>query len=339
MNANLGTSSSTSLLSPLPGPDEDDDREPPTFGHDDLVDPDPSVVSTLVTPVAAEPAETDPPPATQATAHPTNPGEVDRLSAIWKARYLIILGTVVVAMLVYLVSNRVPAVYSSSATVSVTAASTPGGSAQDVALASNDLAAQDAQLVQTDAVLAAASKKLGVPAATLGAHLTAGTVGAQNLIQITMQSATPEEAQRAAEAVATAFQASLVQRGQQASQALQASVATQSASLNQQIQSLKLEIASNLGALPGSSQLAVLESQETQLTSLMGSMANLTANTALAVASQQPNVDIVVASTPANKVSPRPTFYAIIGGLLALLIGCQVAVVVARRRSLRTVTT
>lgn len=287
------------------------------------------------TPEEARPEE-DSPLAPAATAQPARTAEVDRLTTIWQARKPILVGTVVVALLVYLISSIVPSVYSSSATVSVTAASTPGGSAEDVALASNDLAAQDAQLVQTDSVLDAAAKTLGVPASTLAGHLSAGTVAAQNLIQITVQASSAEKAQRSSQAVAVAFQRSLVQRAQVSAFALQASVNTQSASLSQQIANLQQSIAANQGAAPGTLQLAEVESQENQLTNLMESRATLTANTAIAVASEQPDVNVVVSGTPATKVSPRPFFYALIAGLLALLVGCQLAVV-ARRRSSRGV--
>ena len=260
-------------------------------------------------------------------------GEIDRISAIWSAKYWIVLGAALVAILVFAVSSVAPAVYSSSATVSITAASTPGGSAQDVALASNDLAAQDAQLVTTDAVLTAASKVVGVPTSTLDSHVSAGTVAAQNLVQITTQASSPHKAQAWAQALAVAFQNFLVLRGRLNSAALQKSVAAQSSTLSTQIASLQAQIAANSGAAPGSAQFTELESDENQLTDLVTSKATLTSNTALAIASQQPNVDVVVAGYAATKVSPHPSLYALIGGLLALLVGCQLAVVLARRRA------
>ena len=262
-------------------------------------------------------------------------GEIDRISAIWSAKYWIVLGAALVAILVFAVSSVAPAVYSSSATVSITAASTPGGSAQDVALASNDLAAQDAQLVTTDAVLTAASKVVGVPTSTLDSHVSAGTVAAQNLVQITTQASSPHKAQAWAQALAVAFQNFLVLRGRLNSAALQKSVAAQSSTLSTQIASLQAQIAANSGAAPGSAQFTELESDENQLTDLVTSKATLTSNTALAIASQQPNVDVVVAGNAATKVSPHPSLYALIGGLLALLVGCQLAVVRARRRAVR----
>jgi capsular polysaccharide biosynthesis protein len=276
------------------------------------------------------------PPATLTQAWAVGPREVDRISAIWQARRAIIVGTAAIAILVYLLSSIVPSVYSSSATVSVTAASTPGGSAEDVALASNDLAAQDAQLVQSSSVLDTASAALGIPASTLNSHLSAGTVAAQNLIQITTQSSSPATAQRESQEVAVAFRGTLIKQAQANTAALENNINTQAASLNQQISTLQVEIAANQGAGPGTVQLAQVESEENQLTNLLTTRATLTSNTAITVASQQPNVEIVVSGTPATKISPRPTFYALIGGLLALLIACQIAVVVARRRASNT---
>jgi capsular polysaccharide biosynthesis protein len=257
----------------------------------------------------------------------------DRLTVLWRAKYVIILATVLVGSGVYFVSNAASPVYSSSATVSVTAASTPGGSAQDVALASNDLASQDAQLVVADGVLTPASKALGVPTATLSAHLTSGTINAQNIVQITVQSSNPASAQRWANGVALAFQSYLEQRGQANSAALKQSVDTQAAPLDQQIAALQQAIASTPPAAPGSAALAEVQSEENQLTEIMGSRATLEQNTALAIASQQPNIDILQSASSPTKISPRPTLYASIAALATLLLASQLAIIAARRRS------
>jgi capsular polysaccharide biosynthesis protein len=265
-------------------------------------------------------------------------GDVDRVGAIWQAKVPIVLGVVVVAVLVFLISSVAPKVYSSSATVSIAAASTPGGSAEDQALASNDLAAQDAQVVNTNAVLAAASKATGASSSELGSHLSSGTVAAQNLVQITMQSSNADQAQQWAHAVATSFKSVLLSRAATNAAELQKSVNTQAASLDSQIAGLKVQIAADGDPPAGSAALAVLESQENQLTNLETSRATLTSNTAIAVASEQPDVSIVVSGTAPVKESPKPALYALIGALIALLVGCQLAVVMARRRLARSTT-
>jgi capsular polysaccharide biosynthesis protein len=257
----------------------------------------------------------------------------DRMTAIWRAKYLIVAATVLVGALVYAVSNSVTPVYSSSAIVSVTAASTPGGSAQDVALASNDLAAQDAQSITADGVLAQASKALGVPTSTLSSHLSAGTVNAQNIVQITVQASDPATAERWVNELAVAFKAYLGQSAQANSTALQNSVAAQEAPITQQITALQRVIAAAPPAAAGSEALSQVQSEESQLTELIGTRATLQENTALAIASQQPNIDIVQTASSATKVSPRPTLYAAIAAVATLLATCQIATVVARRRS------
>ena len=258
--------------------------------------------------------------------------DVDRVSVIWHARQWIVASTLLVGVAVYLLAGMSAAVYSSSATVSITAASTPGGSAQDVALASNSLAAQDALLVTSDSVLTAAAHQLDISPSTLSSHLSSGTLSAQNLIQITAQGPSGDDAQRWTQATASAFQAYLAERAQKTSTSLRNSITAETESLDQQISLLQLVIDNAQSAAPGSAALADLQSDENQLTQLVGTRATLTANTALAIASQQPVITIVVSGTAPSKVSPRPTLYAAVAALLTLLVACQLAIFVARRK-------
>jgi capsular polysaccharide biosynthesis protein len=263
--------------------------------------------------------------------------ELDRYSALWNAKYLIVAVTLVVAAAVYLISNQLTPVYSSSATVSVTAASTPGGSAEDVALASNDLAAQDAQLIDADGVLDQASKALGASSSILAAHVTAGTVDAQNVIQITVQSADSAHAQKWANGVASAFQSFLIKRAEANSSALQNSVSQQAGPLNLQIANLKQEIAAGQSVAPGSAAFTELQSEESQLTELVTTLATLDESTALAIASEKPNVSVLQTAGAPTRISPRPLLYSSIGALLALFIVAQLVIIAARRRSNKTI--
>lgn len=276
--------------------------------------------------------------ATDDVAQPVD-HDVDRLTVIWRAKFLIVTAAVLVGALVYVGSNQLTPVYTSSATIVVTAASTPGGSAQDVALASNDLAAQDAQLVTADAVITTAAARVHVPGSTLSKHVSAGTVNAQNVVQVTVQSSNKSSAQQWANAVAQAFQAYIGLRAQVNSQALRNSVNLQAAPLDQQIAQLRSQIASAPPAAPGTEELATIQSMQGQLTQLMASRATLEENTALAIASESPNISIPTAATSATKVSPRPSLYAIVAVLLTVLVASQIAIVVARRRSTTTTPT
>lgn len=258
--------------------------------------------------------------------------EDGRLGVLWRAKYAIAGATVLVGALVYVASSLMTPVYSSSATIVVTAASTPGGSAQDVALASNDLAAQDAQLVTADAVIGAAAAKLHVSGSTLSSHVSAGTVNAQNVIQVTVQSSGKASAQQWADVIAREFQSYLVLRAQANSQALRTSVNEQAAPLDQQITQLQNEIANAPAAGPGTEALSAIQSKEGQLTQLMASRATLEENTALAIASQNPNISIPTAAGTATKLTPRPSLYALVAMVLTVLVGSQIAIVLARRR-------
>jgi DNA-binding transcriptional regulator YdaS (Cro superfamily) len=263
--------------------------------------------------------------------------DVDRVSAIWRARYAIVASTLAVGIAVYLLASASAAVYSSSSSVSITAASTPGGSAQDVALASNSLAAQDALVVTSDSVLAAAARRLGISPSTLSSHLSSGTLKSQNFVQITAQGPTRDDALRWVRATTTAFTTYLAERARRTSSSLQDSIAAQTESLNQQIALLQLVVnaAQNEYAPPGSAALVNLQSYENQLNQLVATRATLTANTALAIASQQPVITVIVSGTAPSKVSPRPTLYATVAALLTLLVACQVAIFIARRKTSR----
>ena len=263
--------------------------------------------------------------------------DVDRVSAMWRARYAIVASTLALGILVYLLSSASAVVYSSSSTVSITAASTPGGSAQDVALASNSLAAQDALLVTSDSVLAAAARHLGISPSTLSSHLSSGTLSSENLIQITTQGPTKDDALRWVQATTTAFVAYLAERARSTSSSLRNSVAAQTKTLTQQIELLQSDIDNTPSPPAGSTALTYLQSYENQLTQLIGTRATLTANTALAIASQQPVITVVVSGTSPSKVSPRPTLYATVAALLTLLVACQMAIFVARRKATRAV--
>jgi hypothetical protein len=267
----------------------------------------------------------------------TSGTDVDRVSAIWRARYAIVASTLAVGIAVYFLASASPVVYSSSSSVSITAASTPGGSAQDVALASNSLAAQDALLVTSDSVLAAAARRLGISPSTLSSHLSSGTLDSQNFIQITAQGPTSDDALQWVRATTIAFTTYLAERARTASSSLRDSIAGQTKSLNQQIALLQLavDMAQNEYAPPGSAALANLQSYENQLNQLVGTRATLTANTALTIASQQPVITVIVSGTAPSKVSPRPTLYATVAALLTLLVACQVANFVARRKTSR----
>jgi capsular polysaccharide biosynthesis protein len=264
------------------------------------------------------------------------PPDIDRLSTLWRARYLILLAVVVMGAAVYVISGATSPVYTSSATIGITAASTPGGNAQDVALASNDIAAQDAQLVKDDGVLTKASKALGVSVSTLSSHVSAGTLASQNIVQITVQSSHPALAQRWAHGIALAFQSYVLEKAQASSTSLQNSVEVQAAPLNQQISLLQLAISAASSAAPGSAAFVVLQSDESQLTGLVASRAALTESTALAIASQHPNVDILQSGTAPSKISPRPLFYGSLAALATLFVAAQLAIVAARRRGRRS---
>jgi capsular polysaccharide biosynthesis protein len=259
--------------------------------------------------------------------------EPDRVSVLWHAKYYILAVVVVVAVIVYAVSTSLTPVYSSSSTVRVAATQAPGGSASDVAAASNSLAAQYVELVNSSAVMGPAALSAHTSASNLSTHISAGTVSSQNLVRITAQSSHPAQAEAWANAAAKSLAAYITLQSAGQAKAIQSSVNSQLAPINAQIASLQRSIASqSAAAVPGTAGYLTLQSEENQLTELLASRAGLLTTTAVSIAADQPQVQVLTSASPPNKVSPKPGLYTLIAAAGALLVAGEVALVGARRR-------
>ncbi len=269
------------------------------------------------------------------TIHGTEP---DRVSILWRATPYILLVTALVALGVYGVSKSLTPLYSASATVRITATQSPGGSATDVATASNDIAAQYAELVTSAPVLDPAAKSVGATASILSAHLSAGTVSSQNLVRVKAQSASRGQSAQWANAVATSLAHYVSTQSAAQTKSVQAALDAQLKPIDANIAQLQREIAAvSSTAVAGSAGYVKLQSSESQLTELLTSRADLLTTTAVSIASDEPQVQVLSAAGPPTQVSPKPTLYTIIAALGALLIASEIALLVARRRSLRGV--
>lgn len=260
------------------------------------------------------------------------PADIDRLGVLGRTSPFILGAAVIVAIVVYLVASLATPTYSSSASVTITAASTPGGSAQDVALASNSIASQYALQVTSDQVVLQAAHSLGVSPSTLRSHTSAGTLQGQNVVQITVQGTKAATARAEANAVATAFIPYVVAQGTKAAGVLQQAVANQVQPLDLQIQALSAAVNAPGTIAPGSAAQTRLSAEEAQLTQLQATRATLTANTALAIASEEPHVALTTAATASTKVAPQPSLYAIVAFIIALLVAAQISLMLARRK-------
>src|SRR2546423_4680957 len=134
------------------------------------------------------------------------PRAPDRWTLLWRAKVWILLGTVAAGAGAYAASSRITPSYQASSLVEVSAHPQTGISPQDIATASNELAAQLAQLTRTAPVVDLAAQSLHDSAGAVGQHVVAAVLANQNLIQITAQNTTPKSTQARAAAVAEALQ-------------------------------------------------------------------------------------------------------------------------------------
>jgi capsular polysaccharide biosynthesis protein len=295
------------------------------------------LLTMLERPAAAVPA---PDPVPLAPSQPLSQGgrtldEVspDRVSVIWRAKFVIILVVVVVTLAVYAISRHITPTYSSSSTVRVSATQAPGGSASDVVSASNDLAAQYAELVTSSAVLDPAASAARTTGGELSTHISAGTVSSQNLIRVTAQSPNREQAQVWANDVASSLSTYVKDQSAQQAATIQASLTSQLRPISREISALEASIdQQSASAVAGTAGYVRVQSEESQLTELLTTRSDLLTTTAVSIAADQPQVGVLFAAGAPTQVSPKPTLYAIIAAIGSLVAACEIALARARRR-------
>ena len=129
--------------------------------------------------------------------------EPDRAALVWRCKYWIALIAVTAAAITFGISHLVPATYSSSATIRVSGQ--PVNGVLSAVTASNQLAKQYAEIVDSPAVLSAAADTLHTSTSTLRSSVSAGTVNDQNLVSISADGSSPSVAARRADVVARSF--------------------------------------------------------------------------------------------------------------------------------------
>lgn len=258
---------------------------------------------------------------------------LDRIALFWRARWRILAAVGLVAALTTLGSLLVPRVYQSSAQIMIKVPAT----SQDGVLASSGLAAQYAEVAVAAPVIDPAARRAGLDAGTLAAHTSAGTVGGQNLIQVTVQWGSRSAARRAADAVAGSLVAYIQAQVLELTKSYQTVVDTQLAPLDTQIASVQRRVLSarqSTGTSRGDeAALADLTSAQTLLTSLIDRRSALAAESALQRASLNTQAQLIGAAGPAAQVQPRPLLYGLVAAVLAVLVCAQVVVVRARNRA------
>jgi hypothetical protein len=243
----------------------------------------------------------------------------------WMQRTIaVVLIAVLVAAVVYLISDVFHARYESSAIVRVSVQTTSGISDPAVT-AANDLASQYAQLAPTAPVVDGAAAALGLPSGDLSGAVTAGTVAAQNLVRITATGSSPAQAQARATAVAEAFVTYVTRLDRQQAHAYEQAVTSKLEPLKREIAAARLRLQSaNVETQHNASVLlsSLVVQEESVLSSVAGS-----------AAAAQPTLQLVAPGGPATKASPKPELYAAVGFLVTLLLLGRFLYVLGTRRS------
>ena len=246
-----------------------------------------------------------------------------------------LLVAVVIGAIVYVVSDSLTKSYHASGTFRVTVPNQQGIN-DTVVTAANDLATQYVQLVSSAPVVDRAAKRLGVAPSSLNGSITASTVAAQNIVQVTASSHSPSIASARASAATYALvhYIETINSGQavQYSHTINRSLIP----LNRQIASLTAQI-SAAQAKPSAANNAKVVNDQTVLSSLLAQRQQTAQQLATNAAGGQPTIQLVSPGGTASIAYPKPSLYAVIGFIIALLITLRIAflLTVARRRRAR----
>jgi hypothetical protein len=234
-----------------------------------------------------------------------------------------VLVPLVVAAVVYVVANSLPATYESSAQFRVTVPN-QAGLTEAAVLASNDLATQYSQLATASTVIAAAARELKIAPAQLAGEISGATVNAQNLVQVTASADHPADAQARAAAVADALRRYIDRINARQS-------ATYSRNVTSGLVPLDEEIARYTKRLNGAS-----ESERQSINLLLGSLLSqrqqVLASTARDAAAGRPTLQGVASASAATKTTPRPKLYALVALIAAGLVCGRIAFLLLRPR-------
>jgi hypothetical protein len=272
------------------------------------------------------------------------PGEAqpapDRWTLLWRAKVWIALATVVAGAGAYSASNRITPSYQASSLVEVSAHPQTGISPQDIATASNELAAQLAQLTRTAPVVALAAQSLHDSAGAVGQHVVAAVLANQNLIQITAQNTTPKTTQARATAMAEALQGYVSAQGASPTgTAPPAPTNTQLAAIDTQLAAAQADAAkaeaTAATSSPGTVGIAVAAQKAVFVQQLQLQRNTVAMQVESADANAKPTVQVLGGASAAMKVQPRPTLYAAVTLVITALLASQISVFAGSRRHLK----
>jgi uncharacterized protein involved in exopolysaccharide biosynthesis len=242
--------------------------------------------------------------------------------------WLILLVSAGVGIATYAVSKVVPAQYSSSGTVAVNIS---GADASQTSLAVNNLASQYAQEVTAQGVLQRATKTLSATdARSLTTSVSGGTVADQNIVQVQALGATPGQAQRRAASVVNALIAYITTTVSQTSNAYAQSAEGRLQPIDQEIRRLTGELAQAPSGLATTGHyLTIQQTLSTLIAQRSASIATIAQN----ASGSQPTLSVLSSPGPGGQTAPRPTLYAAVAFLVALIVVSQGLTYLSPRRA------
>lgn len=281
--------------------------------------------AAMSAPPAADPRPLEPPVAANGARAPRKPVPdvaPPRQRGRWAGALIALVVAVAAGVLTYVISSAVSATYKSSTQVQVTV-NEPNGLGQDSVLAGNQLTAQLAQLLPTDAVLSRPAIVLGLSTSKLRSALSVGSVAQQNILQISTTASSPSAAEARATAVTAGLLAYMARDTRSQVRAYRRSVTGAIAAMEAQLSAL----AGRQGKLTPA-QLGVIQGEAG---AIAGQAQSLTAQQAERAASSVPVLEVIQPASTAAKVTPKPLLYAIVALLVVGFVALQLVAMRERR--------
>jgi capsular polysaccharide biosynthesis protein len=257
----------------------------------------------------------------------TEIGRPDRGAVLRRWWWLVALIAVIAGALTYAISRVVPPQFSSSATASV---NVTGADPSQNSTAANNIASQYAQYVNAQRVIESASINLSGPDARgLSLAVSGGTVAGQNVVQVKAVGSSAGQAERRASAVMSALTAYVDRLSSQQSSSYTKSALGDLGPINREIRQVTRQLSKESGQAVTSSRSVTL--QQT-LSTLVAQRSAATVTIAQNATGGKPSLVPLASAGAGSQVAPRPTLYAAIAFLLALIVASQLIVYVAGRR-------
>jgi capsular polysaccharide biosynthesis protein len=290
----------------------------------------------LTAPARSNGVQPGPPPWLPAHARGDRPGAAeDRLSVLWRAKYIVALAAIAAAAIAYGLTMFVTPTYESNTLVRVSSLGNNFTSSQDNTIASNDMALQIAQVVSSTSVVDTAAKALGEDPASLANEVTGLAPAQENVVEVTVKANSPDLAQRRAAALATAVLAYGKSQAAQQADAVNAAYTTQFQALDKSIaaeQALVSVATTKASGTNDAASITNLTSAQSYLSELQLRRQTLEQSVAAQVASSQPALTLAGSASAGSKVSPKPLLNAALALFIVGFVTQELAVVVRRRR-------